>query len=100
MIVLSICRHAVNLDCPIECDYPSTFLDECIFMNSAKMLAILAIFLSSSIANAQTPARPWRNADVASALERSGKNRAELEKALAEVPEAQRSGMVFLIENM
>lgn len=47
-----------------------------------------------------TAAAPWWPASVESALAPAGDNRAELVKALTGVPEAQREGMKFLIENM
>lgn len=41
-----------------------------------------------------------RSQRVEQALANAGENRAELEKALAAVPEAQREGLEFLLENM
>lgn len=38
--------------------------------------------------------------ELEAALDRAGENRSELELALASVPEAERSGMTWLIENM
>ena len=43
---------------------------------------------------------PWWPAPVTAALSNSAGNLAELTRALLEVPEAQREGMKFLIENM
>jgi hypothetical protein len=45
-------------------------------------------------------AGPWWPEPVAAALSNSAGNLAELTRALTEVPEAQRTGMGFLIENM
>ena len=42
----------------------------------------------------------WWPAEVEQSLANSGKNRAELEKALSAVPADQRAGMAFLIANM
>ncbi len=45
-------------------------------------------------------ANPWWPNSVTNALAQSGANAAELTKALASVPESQRPGMQFLVENM
>lgn len=42
----------------------------------------------------------WWSESVESALEKSGDNRAELEKALDEIDQSQRTAMAFLVENM
>jgi hypothetical protein len=47
-----------------------------------------------------TAAEPWWSDDVEQALARAKDNRKELEKALTDVPKAQRKGMAFLVENM
>ncbi len=60
---------------------------------------LLASLLFTSALHADAP-KPWWPATVEVALAGSAANRAELAKALAEVPEAQREGMQFLIENM
>ena len=50
-------------------------------------------------ASAEPPAKWWGD-DVEKALAKSKDNRAELEKALAGVPQEQRKGMAFLVANM
>lgn len=61
-------------------------------------LAVVLIALSTSVA--AEPSARWWNDDVEAALRRAGKNRPELEKALAKSPEEWRRGMAFLIANM
>ncbi|MFO0977919.1 MAG: transglutaminase-like domain-containing protein [Planctomycetaceae bacterium] len=56
-------------------------------------LAVAGVFLNSVSVSAG-------EAELKAALDRAGQNRAELEKALKEAPEAERRGMEFLIENM
>jgi hypothetical protein len=46
------------------------------------------------------PAKPLKSSAIETSLTVAGDNSAELKKALASVPEAQRAGMEFLIENM
>ncbi len=64
-----------------------------------KRTLFLALALAALPLRAAEPA-PWWPDTVAAALSNSAKNRAELTRALAEVPEAQRPGMQFLVENM
>jgi transglutaminase-like putative cysteine protease len=58
-----------------------------------------AIFALQFSTPAAEPA-PWWPETVEAALSKSGDNRAELTKALNDVPAAQRDGMKFLVENM
>lgn len=60
---------------------------------------LLAALLMPAVLRAADPS-PWWPETVAAALAPSGDNRAELLKALSDVPESQREGMQFLIENM
>jgi hypothetical protein len=64
-----------------------------------KPLSLLISFLIVAHAGAEDIKTSWPP-PVESALSQSGDNRAELTKALTTVPEAQREGMKFLIENM
>ncbi len=67
---------------------------------SRKFLALfLAGFLFAANVSSQDKSAWWA-ADVAEALVRADKNRAELEKALSTVPAGQRVGMAFLVANM
>ncbi|TWT32625.1 transglutaminase-like domain-containing protein [Blastopirellula retiformator] len=59
-----------------------------------------SVLLSLTMATSLSAAERWWDQDVAKALSQAGDNRAELRKALADVPEAQRGGMAFLIANM
>jgi hypothetical protein len=59
---------------------------------------VLSLFLAGHLM-ADAP-KPWWPATVESALSHAGDNRSELTTALTTVPEAQREGMKFLIENM
>jgi transglutaminase-like putative cysteine protease len=61
--------------------------------------ALFSLALPARQAAAQDPAHWWPDT-VETALKPSGDNRAELLKALTEVPAAQREGLQFLIENM
>ena len=64
-----------------------------------KKALFLTLLLSAlPLAAAESP--PWWPDSVTAALANSANNRAELTRALAEVPEAQREGMKFLVENM
>jgi predicted esterase len=66
-----------------------------------RILAIaLVVFASPSFVNASQPAKAWWPDEVEQALKRADKGRTELEKALNDVPTAQRNGMAFLIANM
>ena len=59
-----------------------------------------AALVASAISFQTAPSPNWWSASVDSALAQAGENRAELEKALQQVPAAQREGMAFLIANM
>jgi hypothetical protein len=59
----------------------------------------LLVLLLPAVAFAEQPAEQWP-AEVASALERAGDNRAELVKALRGAPAEQRKGMAFLVAHM
>jgi len=58
------------------------------------LFAFLLITFSALTASADSPQA------VETALERAGKNRSELEKALKDAPADQRPGIVFLVANM
>src|SRR5262245_27633497 len=61
-------------------------------------LAALACLVATTLpAGAATN---WWSDTAAQALTRAGTNQAELTRALTDVPEAQREGMQFLVENM
>jgi predicted esterase len=60
-------------------------------------VALVCFTLPATAAIAQSPR--WAN-DVEQALKRAGTGRAELEKALRDVPVKERPGMAFLIANM
>ena len=66
-----------------------------------RCLLALTLMILSGLApvHADTGAKWWAD-DVEQALVKSGKNRPELEKALAESPKDERAGMSFLIANM
>ncbi|MES2708275.1 MAG: transglutaminase domain-containing protein [Verrucomicrobiota bacterium] len=79
-------------------------------MKITRSLVVTALLLPAAAVCAQeeaavpsspvsAPARWWPET-VEAAIAPSGDNRAELIKALTEVPEARREGMKFLIENM
>src|SRR4051812_21681068 len=55
--------------------------------------------MAVSVAAAE-PATRWWSEPVEQALGQSGTNRQELVKALGQVPNAQREGLQFLVENM
>ena len=63
------------------------------------MIKSLFFFLAMALLPVRA-ADPWWPEPVAAALSHSAGNLAELTRALTEVPEAQRSGMGFLMENM
>src|SRR5437867_628717 len=68
-----------------------------------KLPVILLLTVGSQLlipgALAQDKAQGW-SAEVESALQRSGDNRAELVKALSTTPAEHRKGMAFLIAHM
>jgi predicted esterase len=66
---------------------------------SLPLFVLAVLFLPLLIARAEEPAKDLP-APVEQALARAGKNRPELEKALAGAKGEQRRGMLFLIENM
>ena len=67
-----------------------------------RRLAFLSILigLNFSQASAADAPKSWWTEPVEKALVKAKDNRAELERALASVPQDQRKGMAFLIENM
>ena len=70
------------------------------FLRIACCLAFATLF-SSSVADAEDKSvKPWWPAKVTKSLERAGKNRNEIEKALTSVAEKHREGMAFLVEHM
>lgn len=62
------------------------------------MRPLAALLVVAAVSLAQPPA--WWPAEVEKALARAGANRPELEKALADVPAAERPGMAFLVAHM
>jgi hypothetical protein len=67
----------------------------------AKQLTRLTVLIFAiSVCAADTPPARWWNDEVEAALDRAGKNRPELEKALTTAARDWRSGMAFLIANM
>ena len=68
-------------------------------MTSRIGLFALSLFIAWPVTAAEPPAK-WWGVDVEQALARAKDNRAELEKALAGVPEGERKGMAFLVANM
>ena len=62
--------------------------------------AILVVLLTTGAVRAAGPNDAWWPAEVERALAKAAGNRPELEKALAAVPQNQRTGMAFLIANM
>jgi hypothetical protein len=62
------------------------------------LLAAAAFSIAGPVLSAE-PAHWWSD-DVEQALKLAKGNRKELEKALADVPKDQRTGMAFLVENM
>jgi len=65
-----------------------------------KPIFLLLTLLGLPLQAAEPATAPWWPESVTTALSNSARNKAELSKALTEVPEAQRGGMKFLIENM
>ena len=63
-------------------------------------IALFVALLLASPAVAQDSPTKWWGADVEQALAKAKANRAELEKALADVPKDQRKGMAFLVAYM
>ena len=64
------------------------------------LFAFLLVTCSGGECLAQADSPTVLPAEVQAALEKSGDNRAELEKALAQVPDEQRVGLHFLLEHM
>ena len=64
-----------------------------------RIALLVAFCLVSPVAAQEAPAK-WWGADVEQALAKAMDNRAELEKALTDVPKDQRKGMAFLVANM
>lgn len=64
----------------------------------ARLLLVLGVLSFASPAFADDP--DWWSEEVKTALKGAKDNRKELEKALTDVPKAQRKGMTFLVENM
>lgn len=64
-----------------------------------RVALFLACFVVPLSANAETPTAWWA-ADVQTRLPLAKGNRAEIEKALRQTPEAQRKGMAFLVQHM
>jgi hypothetical protein len=84
------------------CSAPVAALSERLFHaafrergSKARYIALFAGLLF--VTACATPAPDPR---VASALDRAGVNRGEIEKALAQAPQAQKKGMAFLVANM
>ena len=68
---------------------------------AARSLAGFTIaLLTTNLAAQRAEDGGWWSPEVKSALGRAGDNRAELEKALKNVPEAQREEMAFLVAHM
>jgi hypothetical protein len=63
-------------------------------------LAVLAALLITVPSATADPAARWWADDIEQALGKAKGNRVELEKALADVPRAQRPGLAFLVANM
>lgn len=61
------------------------------------LIAALSLFLLLPSLSAQ---EAWWHAEVERSLERAGSHRAELEKALREVPAPHRSGMAYLVRHL
>ena len=62
--------------------------------------AFFVVLCLASPAVAQEAPAKWWGADVEQALAKAKDNRAELEKALTDVPKDQRKGMAFLVAYM
>lgn len=69
-------------------------------MKSNFLTLVSFALLSLTLATSLSAAERWWDKDVTHALSQAGDNRADLQKALTDVPEAQRGGMAFLIANM
>ncbi|HEY0457261.1 MAG TPA: transglutaminase-like domain-containing protein, partial [Verrucomicrobiae bacterium] len=66
-----------------------------------KLTSLVAGFVSLVILSASAAEdTKWWNDAVGQALGKAGSNRSQLEQALGKVPEKQREGLQFLIENM
>ncbi|HEX4644934.1 MAG TPA: hypothetical protein VH598_04935 [Verrucomicrobiae bacterium] len=67
----------------------------------AVILGVLAFIQPRAVlAQADVSANRWWPDEIERAVARAGTNQVELTRALIEVPEAQRSGLKFLLENM
>ena len=74
---------------------------EIVRMRCRTLTVAFIVFMLPAIANTAQPDKaPWWPTDVEQALQRAGTGRAELEKALRDVPASQRPGLAFLIANM
>jgi hypothetical protein len=69
-------------------------------MRTRSAFIAIALAFGSPLLLALESPQAWWSAEVDQALKRAKENRGELEKALLAVPETQRKGMSFLIENM
>ena len=65
-----------------------------------RFVLLCAIVLAAPSLRAADAAKPWWSEAVEKQLILAKDNRAELEKALVEIPKDQRKGMEFLIANM
>jgi pimeloyl-ACP methyl ester carboxylesterase len=63
-------------------------------------LTCAAVAPSAPAQTGDASATQWWSAKVAQSLSQAGTNRAELDRALQEVPSSQREGLQFLLENM
>ncbi len=63
-------------------------------------LTLVTIFLFTATPVVVAAERVWWDNDVEQALKSAKENRAELEKALTDVPKDHRKGMAFLVANM
>jgi transglutaminase-like putative cysteine protease len=68
--------------------------------NTLRIFAFIASLSTVGLAADSAATSPKSPPALATALEAAGPNRAELEKALTDVPAAQKAAMQFLIENM
>lgn len=69
-------------------------------MRTLRCLTLVLVLIIAVSAQRNCRAQSELPAEVAAALAKSGDNRVELEKALAQVPEEQRAGLHFLLEHM
>lgn len=60
---------------------------------------VLSLAAFAPLSSGDAPLRWWTDA-VATRLKEAGKNRPQLDRALAEVPRDQRAGLAFLLEHM